>query len=577
MRSVLSFRGAALVPLAGAILGALAARPAAAGTLLVGDNTKILSFNAQTANLNGTFVANGSGGLGFPLAMLFRADGNLYVADNSTPAILRYEGATGGFIDTFAPPINRGQFNPYGMAFGADGNLYVLNGANNQVVRFNGTNGALIDTFVPTGSGGLTSPRALAFGPDGSLYVASSASHQVLRYNGSTGAFMDAFVAANSGGLNRPFGLTFGPDGNLYVADNLNNNVLRYNGTTGAFMSVFASTGLSGPHALAFGPDGSLYVCSYGTGTVPRFNGTTGAPIDTFLPATSGWLGGPFSMLFLPPKAPSSLVASLVAGTQVDLFWTVNSDDETSLTVWRKGGGSGWTPIGSVAAQSTNFYDSGLSPGTPYTYRVQAIGAVGASPWSNQLTVTTQSPLPAAPADLTAATAAPGQIDLAWTNNSANATSFLIWRQGGGSGYAQIAVVDGSITSYVDTGLTSDTVYLYRVRALNAAGLSDWSNEASADTPVVPPAAPSSLTATVVASTAINLAWTVNSNNETALAVWRQTGSGSWTRIAALAPHTSSYSDTGLTPATTYTYRVRAVNSYLASAWSNLVTATTGG
>src|SRR5712691_8281578 len=128
MRSLSRFRraaGAALIPLAGAVFGALAARPAAAGTLLVGDNTKILSFNAQTGSLSGTFVANGSGGLGFPLAMLFRADGNVYVSDNSVPGILRYDELTGSFIDTFAPPINRGQFNPYGMAFGPDGNLYV--------------------------------------------------------------------------------------------------------------------------------------------------------------------------------------------------------------------------------------------------------------------------------------------------------------------------------------------------------------------------------------------------------------------------------------------------------------------
>jgi titin len=175
-----------------------------------------------------------------------------------------------------------------------------------------------------------------------------------------------------------------------------------------------------------------------------------------------------------------------------------------------------------------------------------------------------------------ATTAAPGQIDLVWTNNSPNVTSFSIWRQGGGSSYAPIAAVGGGVTSYIDTGLSPDTVYTYRVRALTPTAGSGWSNEASAATPIVPPAAPSNLTATTASSTQINLAWTVNSNNETGIAVWRQSGGG-WVRVGVRPPHSSSFSDTGLTPATTYTYEVRAINNYFPSAWSNQATATTSG
>src|SRR2546426_632502 len=94
-------------------------------------------------------------------------------------------------------------------------------------------------------------------------------------------------------------------------------------------------------------------------------------------------------------------------------------------------------------------------------------------------------------------------------------------------------------------------------------------------TPPPPPAAPTTLTAIVASSTQINLTWTDNSNNETAFAVWRTGGGSAFARVAALAANSTSYTDRGLTPNTTYTYAVRAINNVGASAWSNQVMVTT--
>lgn len=91
---------------------------------------------------------------------------------------------------------------------------------------------------------------------------------------------------------------------------------------------------------------------------------------------------------------------------------------------------------------------------------------------------------------------------------------------------------------------------------------------------LVPPAAPSNLTATVSGST-INLNWTDNAGNKTGFKIERKTGSGSYSQIATLGANVSSYSDTGLQLGITYYYRISAYNVSGDSGYSNEASATT--
>ncbi len=85
---------------------------------------------------------------------------------------------------------------------------------------------------------------------------------------------------------------------------------------------------------------------------------------------------------------------------------------------------------------------------------------------------------PAAPTGLTAG--ANGQaIDLAWADNSGNEDRFEIERSTDGVSFANIANVAANVTSFVDSGLAANT-YFYRVRAGNTAGVSGYTNTASA-------------------------------------------------------------------------------------------------
>ena len=97
----------------------------------------------------------------------------------------------------------------------------------------------------------------------------------------------------------------------------------------------------------------------------------------------------------------------------------------------------------------------------------------------------------------------------------------------------------------------------------------------SGETLPIVPLAPSNLAATIISPVTINLNWTDASSDETGFKIERKNGAGSFVQIATVAANVTTYSDIGVSSATQYTYRVRAVSSVGNSAYSNESTATT--
>ena len=125
----------------------------------------------------------------------------------------------------------------------------------------------------------------------------------------------------------------------------------------------------------------------------------------------------------------------------------------------------------------------------------------------------------------------------------------------------------GTSTSHMDVFLNASTTYRYRVRAEDAAqNRGPYSNTATATTPAppdtTPPSAPGTLTASAFSSTQIDLAWqpaTDDSGTVAQYLIERCSGSPcTFAQIATVGGATTSYSNTGLSPSTAYSYRVRA-------------------
>jgi fibronectin type 3 domain-containing protein len=171
------------------------------------------------------------------------------------------------------------------------------------------------------------------------------------------------------------------------------------------------------------------------------------------------------------------------------------------------------------------------------------------------------STVPAAPSSLTGTVVSGSEIDLSWTNNATNQSGFIIDRSLDGTSYSPLATVSGSTTSYHDTSLSPGETAYYEVQATNAAGSSGFSNVFQAMT-AIPPAAPTNLLATSITSTEVDLTWTNVANNATGLKILEQLGNNTpRVIVSGLAPTTTGYDITGLTPGTGYFFEVDALNS----------------
>ena len=293
-----------------------------------------------------------------------------------------------------------------------------------------------------------------------------------------------------------------------------------------------------------------------------------------------------------PPTAPSGLDASAVSATQINLTWTAATDN-VGVTQYRieRCQGAGCSVFTEIATSTgTSYSDTGRSPATSYSYRVRAQdAALNLGPYSTTATATTpaapDTQPPTAPSGLDASAVSATQINLTWTaaTDNVGVAQYRIERcQGAGcSVFTEIATSTG--TSYSDTGRSPATSYSYRVRAQDAAlNLGPYSNTATAITPAAPdtqpPTAPSGLDASAVSATQINLTWTAATDNVgvTRYRIERCQGAGCsvFTEIATSTG--TSYSDTGRSPATSYSYRVRAQDAALnLGPYSTTATATT--
>jgi fibronectin type 3 domain-containing protein len=260
------------------------------------------------------------------------------------------------------------------------------------------------------------------------------------------------------------------------------------------------------------------------------------------------------------PSAPSGLTATANSQTEVALAWSAATDGVggtgvDSYTVYRDG-----VVLDAVPAATRTYVDTTVGAGRAYQYVVDAVDAAGnRSSMSVPASATPPDETPPEPPDpFTAAPTSTSTVRLVWgpSTDNVGVTGYLI-RRGNGV-VANLAAAAGS---YTDTGLSAGAAYTYSLSARDAVG--NWSAPVVAQVTMPtgqggqPPTAPTTVTATALGETEVQVEWSgaTDDTGITAYEVWRD-----GVPLTLVPSSAQSWTSTALTPGTTYTYSVRAID-----------------
>ncbi|HEY7115245.1 MAG TPA: fibronectin type III domain-containing protein [Tepidisphaeraceae bacterium] len=250
------------------------------------------------------------------------------------------------------------------------------------------------------------------------------------------------------------------------------------------------------------------------------------------------------------PPTPTGLTAASISASRIDLSW-IDVNGETGYVIERATDRTGWVTVATVGADVSSWSDGTLAAGTRYYYRLHAISGVGSSATTAPVNAFTRP----AQSNLSLAAISTSQMNLAW-KDVLGETGYRIERTADGSHWSVIGTRGANVTTWGDTGLTANTVYSYRVIAVNSGGDGVAAN--ATNTTLLP--APTGLAVTAPTTSQVNLTWT-DSTGETGYRIERSLDNRSWYVITSVAADVTSYSNTGLAGGTAYVYRVRAINA----------------
>lgn len=316
------------------------------------------------------------------------------------------------------------------------------------------------------------------------------------------------------------------------------------------------------------------------TGTTVQVTGLTNGTAYEFQVASVNAVGASaYSAVAGPitPVAPASAPQNLSAvggNAQVDLTWMVPaSDGGSAITDYQiqssLDGGASWTVVADAVSTATSATVTGLVNGTTCTYRVAAITSYGLGAWSTPSSPVTPMTVPTAPTGLSGVRGN-SSVALTWTGPSDNGGAVIVdslveYRLTTSATWSTFAHAPTAASAITVTGLTNGAAYEFRVRSVNAAGVSPSSNIAGPLVPMTTASAPVNLVGTF-GDAKVTLAWgTPTSNGGGAISdyliQYREARPNTpWTTVPHVASTATSIIVTGLTNGTPYLFRVVAVN-----------------
>lgn len=182
--------------------------------------------------------------------------------------------------------------------------------------------------------------------------------------------------------------------------------------------------------------------------------------------------------------APTGLSASVLSNGMFSLSWNDNSSNEDGFKIEQRDGIDGtWAGVSTTMANIHSASFGSAKPNIQYYFRVKSYNTAGES-YSGEASAIMTVNVPIPPSYLSAVPVSSSQINLAWSDNSANEGGFVIEYKQGSAGLwtALISNLSANNTQYTVSSLNGGTTYYFRIKAYNSAGESVYSSEASAIT-----------------------------------------------------------------------------------------------
>ncbi|QDK78002.1 hypothetical protein EXU85_05115 [Spirosoma sp. KCTC 42546] len=254
---------------------------------------------------------------------------------------------------------------------------------------------------------------------------------------------------------------------------------------------------------------------------------------------TSDFSTGPsFRTICLPP---SNVRVTLINPEAVELKWDSPVANARFDLQWRQAGTTAWTLLEGITLAEYTL--TGLTNNTSYEWQVRtACSATSKSTFSAIQPFQTSCPLPI---NLVSNFVTFNSALLQWTSLATD----LQWRA---SGTADWLTVPNAISPYSLTGLTNNTVYEWRVRTVCSSTVA--SAYTSTQLLTTQCLAPNSTYSNADDFGGFRLNW-YSPESGTFELQWRVSGTDSWSVTTGIVGTT--YNLTGLSPGTTYEWRVR--------------------
>lgn len=180
------------------------------------------------------------------------------------------------------------------------------------------------------------------------------------------------------------------------------------------------------------------------------------------------------------PGAPYFYSAGATSGG-VTLLWSGYGGEDNFVIERRLGTTGAWSVIATPGGSARSYTDTTVQPETTYNYRIKAVNSAGESGYSSVVSVTTPAlPKPDAPTGLTARVLSASSVRISWRDVAIETGYRLERRTDNPNSWTPLTTLSADVTTYTETGLTTNLQYSYRVVAFNTKGDSLPSNEDSA-------------------------------------------------------------------------------------------------